>query len=116
MYGYVTDGFYTVDDFQEGEGNWKLKPGVVNSQGVTRSLGGSGGNPLVGSLKLKKLTPVDPNNPDSYNVTIDDRTVIGDANPIHTGGFSLSGNYKNIDLSVFFNWSYGNDVYNAQKL
>ena len=116
MYGYVTDGFYTVDDFQEGEGNWKLKPGVVNSQGVTRSLGGSGGNPLVGSLKLKKLTPVDPNNPDSYNVTIDDRTVIGDANPIHTGGFSLSGNYKNIDLSVFFNWSYGNDVYNAQKI
>lgn len=118
MYGYVTDGFYTVDDFMEGEGNWALKPGVANSQPITGSLGAPSvtQGPRVGSLKLKKLTPYDPNDPQSCMVTADDRTVIGNATPKHTGGFTLSGNYKGIDFSVFLNWVYGNDVYNAQKL
>lgn len=116
MYGYVTDGFYTVDDFVEGEGNWTLKPGVANSQGVTGSLGGVNGHPRVGSLKLKKTTPFDPQDPESCKITPADRTVIGNANPKHTGGFTLSGNYKGLDFSVFLNWVYGNDIYNAQRI
>jgi len=67
-------------------------------------------------LKLKKLTPVDPNDPNSYIVTAEDRTVIGDANPKHTGGFNLTANYKGFDVSTYFNWSYGNDIYNANKI
>lgn len=115
MYGYITDGFYTVDDFEPGDG-WVLKPGVANSQGVTGSYGGIQGSPAVGSLKLKKLTPIDPNNPSSANVTANDRTIIGNANPKHTGGFGISTTYKGLDFAAFFNWVYGNDVYNAQKI
>lgn len=110
MYGYVSDGFYTVDDYKD-EPGWKLKDGVYNSQSITGSNGGDGDNPRVGSLKLKKLA-----DDGSMNITLADRTIIGNANPKHTGGFGITANYRNIDLSAFFNWVYGNDVYNAQKI
>jgi hypothetical protein len=45
-----------------------------------------------------------------------DKTVIGNANPKHIGGFGLNAAYKNFDLSFFMNWSYGNDIYNANKI
>ena len=115
MYGYVTDGYYTVDDYEDGPG-WVLKPGVANSQNITGSNGNPGDYPRVGSLKLKKTTPYDPNDPESCIVTEADRTVIGNANPKHTGGFSLTAAFKGFDLSAMFNWVYGNSIYNAQKL
>ena len=46
----------------------------------------------------------------------DDRVIIGNALPKHFGGLTNQFNYKNFDLSVFFNWSYGNDVYNANRV
>lgn len=45
-----------------------------------------------------------------------DRTVIGDSNPKHTGGFNNSFRYKNFNFSFLFQWSYGNDVFNASRL
>lgn len=42
--------------------------------------------------------------------------VIGDTNPDHTGGFNLSGNYKNFDFNADFTWSVGNDIYNANRV
>ena len=119
IYGYVTDGFYTVDDYIIEDGVWTLKPGVANSQGITDShwtVNMASGMPNPGSLKLKKTTPYDPNDPESCKITADDRQVIGNTNPKHTGGFNINANYKNLDLSLFFNWSYGNDVYNANKI
>ena len=32
------------------------------------------------------------------------------------GGFSINTGYKGFDLTAMFNWSYGNDVYNANKI
>jgi hypothetical protein len=49
-------------------------------------------------------------------ITEADRTVIGNAQPIHTGGFGLNTTFKGFDFSVFLNWSYGNDIYNANKI
>lgn len=46
----------------------------------------------------------------------DDRVILGNALPKHFGGFTNDFSYKNIDLSVFFNWSYGNKVYNANRV
>ena len=46
----------------------------------------------------------------------DDRTIIGNANPKHLGGFNIMMVYKGFDLSVFMNWVYGNDIYNANKI
>lgn len=110
MYGYVSDGMYTFDDFTYNEASkkWVLKEGVVDCSGVFSTSGSYFG---PGHQKLKKLngegTKVNAN---------DDRQVIGNAQPKHTGGFGLNASYKGFDLSATFNWSYGNDIYNANKI
>jgi hypothetical protein len=45
-----------------------------------------------------------------------DLSVIGNTTPKFTGGFNFNASYKNIDLGLNFNYSVGNDVYNANKL
>jgi hypothetical protein len=45
-----------------------------------------------------------------------DRTIIGDPNPKFVGGFSNNFSYKNFDLNIFLQWSYGNDILNANRL
>lgn len=45
-----------------------------------------------------------------------DRTVIGDANPKFTGGFTNNFSWKNFDLNIFFQGSYGNDIFNATRI
>lgn len=45
-----------------------------------------------------------------------DRTIIGNSIPEHVGGINNTFSYKNISLSIFWQWSYGNDVFNAAKL
>lgn len=39
-----------------------------------------------------------------------DRRVVGDANPDFYGGLRSSMTYKNWDLSMLFNYTYGNDI------
>ncbi|MBN2765271.1 MAG: TonB-dependent receptor [Paludibacteraceae bacterium] len=106
MFGYVSDGRYEVDDFTGYNATtqkWELKEGVVDASGVIGTL-------RPGSMKLKNLTEGD------NAITVDDRKVIGNANPIHTGGITLNGRVYSFDLSAVFNWSVGNDIYNANKV
>lgn len=117
MYGFVTDGFYTVDDFiyNEVTGTYTLKDGVANNQGIT--FAGFG----PGSIKFKDIaSPVDEDgNPvdDGNLVTFDDdRMIIGNSNPDFIGGLNIMMNYKGLDMSVFLNWVYGNEIYNANKI
>ena len=35
---------------------------------------------------------------------------------MHTGGFTNNFVYKNWDLNIFLQWSYGNDVFNVNRL
>jgi hypothetical protein len=42
--------------------------------------------------------------------------VIGNANPKFTGGLNQQFAYKGFDASVFLNFVYGNDIYNANKI
>ncbi len=44
-----------------------------------------------------------------------DRTVIGDPNPDIYGNIFANVNWKNLTLSLGFNYSLGNDVYNYQR-
>lgn len=107
MYGYVNDGMYTTDDFDGYDaitGKYALKADVVDNKGT---IGVASVKP--GYMKLKDL------NGDKV-IDSKDRKVIGDANPTAQGGFGLSGTYKAFDFSAFFNWSYGNDVYNTGKI
>lgn len=104
MYGYHNDGRYEVSDFEgyDDTNGWILKAGVANGSAIV-------GTPVPGMMKLKDITG-------DGLITIDDREVIGNANPKHTGGFSLNGYAYGFDLTASFNWSYGNEVYNANKV
>jgi TonB-linked SusC/RagA family outer membrane protein len=104
MYGYITDGFYTVDDFNYNNGTYTLKPGIAVF-----------GAPEPGSIKMKDLGGSRDANGNPM-VNAEDKTVIGNANPKHFGGINNTFTYKGFDLSVFINWSYGNDIYNANKI
>lgn len=102
MYGYVSDGRYEVSDFDYSGTTRVLAPGVANGNAILGTV-----NP--GTMKLKDI------NGDGI-ITAADRTIIGNANPKYTGGFTLNGNAYGFDLSASFNFSYGNDVYNANKI
>lgn len=112
IYGYINDGFYTVDDFESFDKNaktWTLKEGVTDSSPLS-------GTPRPGNAKFKKLTPVDLNTPNPYQLTEADRTVIGNTTPKFSGGFGLNATYKDFDLSMFFNFMYDFDVFNANQV
>jgi TonB-linked SusC/RagA family outer membrane protein len=102
MYGYQSDGRYEVSDFNYVGGAYVLKPGVASASTIVGPI-------QPGTMKLKDI------NGDGV-VNVNDQTVIGDANPVHTGGIVLNANAYGFDLSAAFNWSYGNDVYNANKI
>jgi hypothetical protein len=105
MYGYKSDGRYEVSDFSGYDAStdtWTLNPGVANDKGVI-------GTVRPGSMKLKDIDG-------DGMVTVADCSVIGNANPKHTGGFNIDGHFYGFDLSAVFSWSYGNDVYNANKI
>ena len=45
----------------------------------------------------------------------EDRTIVGDPNPDFIFGWTNNFTYKNFDLSVYINGSYGNDIYNVLR-
>lgn len=77
----------------------------------------------IGVFYTVKYAGVDPANGDALyykqdgtttnNYSEGYRQVVGDANPDFTGGFTNNFSYKNFDLNVFFQFVYGNDVYNG---
>lgn len=112
IYGFVNDGFYTVDDFKPFDSKsrtWTLKDGVVNSSPLS-------GDPRPGNAKFKKLTAVDESSANPYTLTDADRTVIGNTTPKFSGGFGLNATFKGFDVNVFFNFMYDFDVFNANKV
>lgn len=104
MYGYVSDGFYSVNDFNYDPATqiYTLKPGVADVSGVL-------GTAQPGWMKLKDR---DGNNVINEN----DKDIIGNATPKFSGGFNQQFTYKNFDLSMFLNFVVGNDIYNANKI
>lgn len=109
MYGYVNDGFYKPEDFESYNATTRqyvLKQGVANSGSL---LGGSIGV-RPGTMKLKDLDG------DGLVTADKDRQIIGSAIAKHSGGFGLNANYKAFDFSTFFNWVYGNKIYNTGRI
>ena len=49
-------------------------------------------------------------------ISDDDNTIIGNVNPDFTGGFGLNIRAYGFDLAANFNFSVGNDIYNANKI
>jgi TonB-dependent starch-binding outer membrane protein SusC len=105
IYGLVTAGFYKVDDFNYNytTGVYTLRPGIPSNSSII-------GTVMPGSIKFADL-----NNDGVIDIN-NDRKIIGDPTPKCTGGLNQQFTYKQWDLSVFMNFSIGNDIYNANKI
>lgn len=98
MYGYRYVGTYKYDEFTNGT---LLKDSI----------------PYFGVRE--NIRPGDPKYEDVNGdgiINDSDRTVIGIGQPLHTGGWNNTFNFYGVDLSIFMNWSYGNDLLNANRL
>ena len=103
MIGQIWDGNYQVSDFNNpAPGVYILKPEVTTNGSPRSSI-------QPGDIKYRDL------NGDGV-VNNNDIAVIGRGLPIHTGGFSNNFSYKRLSLNIFFQWSYGNNIINANRL
>lgn len=94
IYGYVTEGVYGLNDFEID--GITPKPGVAVETGAEQP----------GSMRFKDIYK-------DGKITSDDRTVIGNSTPDFFGAFGTSLAWKNFDLNLSFQYSWGGDVYNA---
>lgn len=130
IYGFVYDGLYSMDEFYfDPTNNLQALPwgstaaengtskdaplvdenGVEHPKTVINEVSGSSNSgiaTLPGKIKFKDL------NGDG-KITEDDRTVIGNTNPKVQGGFGVSGQWKNFDFAMNFNFMLDFDVNNA---
>ena len=103
MIGFIWEGNYQFSDFDNpSPGVYILKPSIATNGAVRNTI-------QPGDIKYRDI------NGDGI-MNDADLTFIGRGQPIHTGGFSNNFNYKAFSLNVFFQWSYGNDIYNANRL
>ena len=115
--GFVADGFYTTDDFTYADGVYTLKPGVPD---ITASLVSYQNTDLSKHVAEGQLAyPGMPKFKDldkDGDLDLMDETIVGEMMPHHTGGFTLNGNWKNLDFSAAFTYQIGGKVYNANAM
>jgi TonB-linked outer membrane protein, SusC/RagA family len=103
MMGFVWEGNYQYEHFDNpSPGVYILKNDVPTNGAVRNTI-------QPGDIKYRDL------NGDGI-VDDNDLTIIGRGQPIHIGGFANNFGYKGFSLNVFFQWSYGNHIYNANRL
>jgi len=103
IFGYLWAGNYQYEDFDLlPNGTYLLKANIPTN-----------GSPRT-SIQPGHVKYIDLNGDGIVNNA--DRTVTGRPYPIHIGGFSNNFKYKGFDLNIFFQWSYGNDLFNANRI
>ena len=111
MYGLITDGFYTTNDFNYNAATmeYTLKSGVADNVAII-------GAPIrPGSIKHRDISG--PNGIPDGKIDLNyDRTIIGNPNPKVSGGLNQQFNYRNWDLNLFVNFMLDFDVYNANRI
>ena len=104
MYGYIWDGNYQYKDFNRSpSGTYTLKPNITSNTTIASN------KIQPGYIKYKDLNG-------DLVMNDYDNTIIGNGNPKYTGGFTNNFSYKGFDLNIFFQFSYGADILNANKL
>lgn len=105
LWGYVSDGFYTIDDF-DGPGTWQLKDGVASLDGY---------NPRPGDEKFVNLNDDRGTNEINSGLgTVDspgDQKVIGNSTPRYNFGVNLGVSYKGFSLSAILQGTAKRDVW-----
>lgn len=85
--------------------------GMVQSLAEGLEAGLSGDDALPGEFKYMDIY----NEDGMATLNEDDRCIIGDPNPDWTASLALNASWKNLDLSIFFNGVFGNDVLNTKR-
>ncbi len=88
FYGYVSDGIFRDQEEVNTSAQKTAKPG---------------------DRRYKDLN-------EDGRITADDRTYIGSAQPKFIGGITNTFTFKGFELSVFFQYSYGNKIFNYNKI
>lgn len=106
FYGYIVEGVYTSFEDIENSPRAEKYPadGVFNRNNTV----------WVGDLKFKDISG--PDGVPDGKIDENDRTNIGSPLPIFTFGWNNSFRYKNFDLNIFLNGSYGNKIFNYNLL
>jgi TonB-linked SusC/RagA family outer membrane protein len=113
--GYISDGFYTVDDFNYENGQYILKPGTPD---ITRTVTATYMHPFslpTGQTAFPgaaKFVDIDENG----KIDFEDATLLGEVLPKHTGSFHFNFRYKNFDFSPNFIWVAGGKIYNVAAM
>lgn len=113
FYGYEVEGVYeSLEDIQNSP-----KPSSYPADGVFNRTN----TVWVGDIKYKDQLTVDTDGDgvaDAGDGVIDenDRVNLGSPLPVFTFGWTNSFYYKNFDLSIFLNGSYGNKVLNYNSI
>ncbi len=107
FYGFVTDGVYK--DLADLETSPKTSKYPSDGKSFDRNT-----TPWIGDLKFKDISGPD-GKPDG-KIDDYDKTNIGSPMPKFTFGWTNTFRYRDFDLSIFVNGSYGNKVYNYMKM
>jgi TonB-linked SusC/RagA family outer membrane protein len=104
FYGYIWDGLYQLKDFNvTPSGSYVLKTNVTSNTTTASS------KIQPGYIKYRDLNG-------DLIMNDNDKTVIGNATPKFTGGFTNNFKYQQFDLNLFFQYSYGGQLLNANRL
>jgi TonB-linked SusC/RagA family outer membrane protein len=95
-YGYKTNGIYQTRE-------------EILSSGLTSINGQPVADVRPGTRRF-----IDQNGDGIINA--DDRVILGLGQPLFTGGFTNSIGYKGFNLNMVIQYSYGNKVYNANRV
>jgi TonB-linked SusC/RagA family outer membrane protein len=101
--GFKWIGNYQYADFDKlPTGAYVLKANIPAANGSARTA------ILPGDIKFEDI------NGDGI-LNDADKVVIGNPNPLFTGGFANNFTYRGFDLNVLMTFSYGNDILNANR-
>ena len=96
--------------------------GIFQDQAEVTAQNQTIGNAWVGGRKYKDVSSEDDNPEDGKytgapdgKIDNSDRQIIGNALPDFIGGMNNNFSYKNFELSVFLQWSVGNDIFSYDK-
>jgi TonB-linked SusC/RagA family outer membrane protein len=98
FYGWVVDGIF--------QNEAEIADAPVQTTGKLEE---PGKRTAPGDIRFKDL------NGDG-RITPDDRTYLGSFLPDLLYGLNFSGNYRNFDLTLFFQGTQGNEIYNGTKV
>lgn len=102
FYGYRVDHiFQTQEEINALDNALRAKTGVATDAYQTL-------NTKPGDIKFKDL------NGDGV-VNAADQEIMGSAQPKYYGGITNTFRYKGLDLSIFFQYNIGNQIYNSPK-